>query len=189
MGDRQRGTEELWDWGPGPGAKKLGVSAPGLFRDKWLWFYARMQIRRSSLNGADRPDCPCPGEVREGLKKVHRHGSYERYRKPEGAEKIAIPVFRCVLCGQYLSVLPDDMLPYRPIGVEKVEQHLDAEYAEAEVLQGCTEIEKGCLDRAVKSFVQHTRSLCAKLGQMIRSIRPGARELWRALRRFGGRAR
>jgi hypothetical protein len=146
-----------------------------------------MQIRESSLKGADRPDCPCAGQVREGLKKVHKHGSYKRYRKPEGVEKIAIEVFRCVLCGQYFSVLLDDMLPYRPIGVEKVEQQLDAEYEEAEAPQGCTEIEKGCLERAVKQFVQHTQSLCNKLGQMIRrSIRPGARELWRVLRRFGG---
>jgi len=150
-----------------------------------MWFDARMQIRRSSLKGADRPDCPCSGQRREGLKKVHKHDSYERYRKPEGSEKIAIPVFLCVLCGQYFSVLPDDMLPYRPIGVEKVQQHFDAEYAEGKE-SACTEIEKGCLERAVKSFVQHTQSLCNKLGQMIRSIRPGARELWRELRRFGG---
>jgi hypothetical protein len=151
-----------------------------------MWFDAQMQIRRSSLNGADRPDCPCPGQVREGRKKVHKHTSYQRYRKPEGTEKITIGVFRCVLCGQYLSVLPDEMLPYRPIGVEKVEQHFDAQYAEAERLQGCTEIEKGCLERALQSFVQHTPSLCTKLGQMINTIGPGARELWCELRQFGG---
>jgi hypothetical protein len=151
-----------------------------------MWFDARMQIRRSSLKGADRPDCPCSGRVRRGLKKVHKHDSYERYRKPEGREKVTIEVFRCVLCGQYFSVLPDDMLPYRPIGTEKVEQHFDAQYAEGEDPQDCTEIEKGCLARAVASFVQHTPSLCRKLGQMIKSIRPGARELWRTLRRLGG---
>lgn len=151
-----------------------------------MWFDAWMQIRRSSLKGADRPDCPCSGQVREGLKKVHKHDSYERYRKSEGSEKVSIEVFRCVLCGQYFSVLPDDMLPYRPIGVEKVEQHFDAEHTGAEGLQSCTEIEKGCLERAAKSFAQHTQSLCNKLGQMIRSIRPDARELWRELRRFGG---
>lgn len=116
---------------------------------------------------------------------MHKHGSYERYRKPDGVEKIAIEVFRCVLCGQYLSVLPDDMLPYRPIGVEEVEQHFDAEYADGKELSSLTEIEKGCLTRAVKSFAQHTQSLCTKLGQMIKSIRPGTRELWRELRRFG----
>lgn len=157
-----------------------------LFREGWLWFHARMQVRESSLKGADRPDCPCSGQAREGLKKVHKHGSYERYRKPDGAEKIAIEVFRCVLCGQYFSVLPDDMLPYRPIGVEKVEEHFDAQYAKGEGPQECTEVEKGCLTRAVKSFAQHTQSLCTKLGQIIEGIRPGARELWRALRQFGG---
>jgi hypothetical protein len=144
-----------------------------------------MQIRKSSLRGADRPDCPCPGQVREGLKKVHKHDSYKRYRKPEGSEQASIEVFRCVLCGQYFSVLPDDMLPYRPIDVEKVEQHFDSEYAEGEEPQ-CTEKEKGCLTRAVKSFAQHTQSLNTKLGQMIEGIRPGSRELWRDLRRFGG---
>jgi hypothetical protein len=151
-----------------------------------MWFYAGMQIRQSSLKGADRPDCPCSGQVREGLKKVHVHGSYQRYRRPEGNEKVTVDVFQCVLCGQYLSVLPDDMLPYRPIGVEKVEQHFDAEYAEGEEPPECTEIEKGCLERAAKRFVQHTQSLCTKLGQIVEGICPGARELWRVLRRFGG---
>lgn len=150
-----------------------------------MCFYARVQIRESSLKGADRPDCPCSGQVREGLKKVHKHGSYKRYRKPEGDKKVTIGVFRCVICGQYFSVLPDDMLPYRPIGVDKVEQHFDAQYAEGGEAE-CTEIEKGCLERAVKSFAQHTPSLCSKLGQIVEGICPGARELWRGLRRLGG---
>lgn len=150
-----------------------------------MCFDGRVQIRESSLKGADRPDCPCSGQVREGRKKVHKHSSYKRYRKPEGGEKVTIDVFRCILCGQYFSVLPDDMLPYRPIGVEKVEQHFDAQYAEGKEPE-CTEIEKGCLERAVKSFVQHTQSLCNKLGQIVERIRPGTRELWRGLRRLGG---
>jgi hypothetical protein len=144
-----------------------------------------MQIRESSLKGADRPDCPCSGQVRQGRKKVHVHGSYERYRRPEGNEKVTVRVFQCVLCGQYLSVLQGDMLPYRPIEVERVEQHFDAQYAEGGEPE-YTEIEKGCLERAAKSFVQHTQSLCNKLGQIIEGICPGARELWRGLRRLGG---
>jgi len=146
----------------------------------------RMQLRRSSLNGADRPECPCPGRMREGLKKVHVHSSYERYAKPEGNERIAIPVFICVLCGQYFSVVPDELLPYKPIGVEKVEKQFDAEYAGSEPPRECTEIEKGCLARAVRSFVQHTPTLSNRLGQMIKTIDPTARELWRCLRRLGG---
>lgn len=147
-----------------------------------------MQVRRSSLGGADRPDCPCAGKVREGLKKVHSHGSYERYRDVDGDEKVRIPVFRCVLCGQYLSVLPDEMLPYRAIGVEQVEAHFDAAYGHGEAAEepGLTQKEHGCLERAAKRFAQRTQALCNLLGQMIGVIGPSARELWCELRRFGG---
>jgi hypothetical protein len=126
--------------------------------------------------------------VREGLKKVHSHGSYERYRDVDGDEKVRIPVFRCVLCGQYLSVLPDEMLPYRAICVEKVEAHFDAVYGhgEAAVETACAQKEHGCLERAAKRFAQRTQALCNLLGQMIALIRPSARELWCELRRFGG---
>ncbi len=152
-----------------------------------MWFDARMQVRRSSLRGADRPDCPCAGKVREGLKKVHSHDSYERYRDVDGDEKVRIPVFRCVLCGQYLSVLPDEMLPYRAIGVEKVEAHFDTTYEHEEAAEGptCTQKEQGCLERAAKRFAQRTQALSNLLGQMITVIGPSARELWCELRRFG----
>jgi len=147
-----------------------------------------MQIRRSCLGGADRPECGCEGRVREGRLKVHRNGGYYRNRRAQGNERVFVEQFVCVLCGQTFTVLPDDMLPYRPIEAGKVEAWLDAEYGLSKERPEVTEKEKECLKRAECKFAARTPSLIQVLGQMIRSIRPSARRLWKQLRRNGGLA-
>ena len=128
----------------------------------------------------------CRGTVREGLKKVHRNGGYYRNRRAEGDERLWVEQFVCVVCGQTFTVLPDDMLPYRPIEVGKAEAWLDAEYGISGHHPTVTEKEKGCLNRLVCNYAAHTPSLIQKLGQMVFAIRSSAGQLWKQLRRSDG---
>lgn len=116
---------------------------------------------------------------------MHRNGGYYRNRDVESDEQVLIEQFVCVKCGQTFTVLPDDMLPYRPIEVEKVEVWLDAEHGRSMAWPKVTEKEKGCLLRATKRFAARTPSLIRKLGQMLPCIGASARRLWEQLRRFG----
>ena len=95
-----------------------------------------------------------------------------------------IEQFLCVLCRQTFTVLPDDMLPYRPIEVSKVQGWFDGVYGLGR-LPPVSEKEKGCLDRAVCNFDKRTPSLIEILGQMIESVGSGARGLWHQIRRIG----
>lgn len=89
-----------------------------------LRFHRCMQVRRSSfLPEASFPRCPFDHEKRPCLQ---RHGFYERFSQAEGAAKTRIPRFLCVLTGRTLSVLPDDFLPFRAIGVPAVQRHFEA---------------------------------------------------------------
>jgi hypothetical protein len=145
-----------------------------------------MQLRRSMLGGGDRPQCGCAGQVREGRLKVYRNGGYYRNRHAQGNERVFVEQFVCVLCGQTFTVLPDDMLPYRPIEAGKVEAWLDGEHGLSNERAQVTVREKECLMRIECNFAARTPSLIQVLGQMVRSIRPSPRQLWRQLRRLGG---
>jgi hypothetical protein len=137
-----------------------------------------MQIRASSILG-DRPTCPLnPAHT------VHIHGPYERNDNCNDARKQDVPRFLCVPCGRTISVLPDRFLPYRSISVPLVEQHFDAQANPGQAREpAATEKEKGCLKRAWARFKQRVCSLTARLGQMIRPVRPSASQLWNQLRR------
>jgi hypothetical protein len=95
-----------------------------------------------------------------------------------------IEQYLCVLCRQTFTVLPDDLLPYRPIEVSKFQGWLDGVFG-LNRLPEVTEKEKGCLDRAVCKFDKRTPSLVQILGQMIESVGTGARRLWHQIRRIG----
>jgi hypothetical protein len=137
-----------------------------------------MQIRASSFRG-DRPTCPLNPNH-----KVHVHGPYDRYANCDDQKKEDIPRFLCVPCGRTISVLPDHFLPYRPVGVPLVEKHFDAQAHPGPAEEPpVTEKEKGCLKRAWARFKQRVSSLTAKLGQMIRPVKPTAAQLWNQLRR------
>ena len=137
-----------------------------------------MQIRRSSIRG-DRPVCPVDPSHR-----VHGHGSYSRHSKADGEKQEAVERWCCTVgCGT-ISVLPDEFLPYRPVGSELLQAWLDAE------LMGCdppdvTENERGCLKRALRRFLQRIPSLTEVLGQMIPVLSPCASQLWEQLRKLG----
>jgi len=147
-----------------------------------------MQLRRSMLGGGDRPECGCGGRVPGGRLKVHRNGGYSRNRQAQGDERVFVEQFVCVLCGQTFTVLPDDVLPYRPIEAAKVGAWLDAEHGLSDERPQVTEKEKECLKRAECNFAARTPSLIQVLGQMIRHIGSSPRQLWKQLRRLGGLA-
>ena len=139
-----------------------------------------MQIRASQMKG-DRPYCPVDQDH-----KIHCHAAYERYgdlndQKPQ---VVVILRFLCVPCGHTISVLPDKMLPYRPIPVPLVEKHFDA-LANATPPPAATPKEKGCLKRAWACFTGRVGALCAVLGQMIEAVQPSATALWKQLRQWG----
>ncbi len=148
--------------------------APGVV----LWLTARMQVRQSSVCG-ERPECPV-----DHTHRVHSNGTYERYAKADGTEKEKIPRWLCTVgCGT-ISVLPDTMLPYRPVSTGLINEWFDAGFmgrAPPEV----TENEKGCLKRALTRFLQRIPSLTEVLGQMVKALSPTATQLWVQLRKLG----
>ena len=136
-----------------------------------------MQVRSSSFHG-DRP--PCPADPHHP---VDCHGSYERNANCDDEQKEVIARFLCRPCGRTISVLPDHFLPYRAVSVPLVQQHFDAQASAGQVTEPpATEKEKGCLKRAWARFKQRVAPLKAKLGQMIRSVKPGPAQLWNQLR-------
>jgi hypothetical protein len=137
-----------------------------------------MQIRSSSFKG-DRPPCPV-----DPHHEVDHHGSYERNANCDDQQKEDIDRFLCRACGRTISVLPDHFLPYRAVAVPLVERHFDSQANPGEVKEPpATEKEKGCLKRAWARFKQRVAPLKATLGQMIRSVKPSAAQLWNQLRR------
>jgi transposase-like protein len=139
-----------------------------------------MQKRQSELKG-DRPTCPI-----ESSHAIHDHGSYARYGDCDGdAKDLNIPRYLCASCGHTISVLPDDVLPYRAVRTDKVEKHFQAR-ADGTPPPPATEKEKGCLKRAWRSFEQHVTKLTAVLGQIIARVKPNdGAGLWKQLRPLG----
>ena len=142
-----------------------------------------MQIRQSQLL-ADRPVCSV-----DPNHKIHCHGSYQRNGNCSDKEPLVVSILRflCVLCRRTLSVLLDDLLPYRAVPVPLVEKHFDA-LAGGTPLPAATEKEKGCLKRAWARFSGRVDALLAVLGQMISAVKPSAITLWKQLRQWGNLA-
>lgn len=137
-----------------------------------------MQVRASSFKG-DRPPCPV-----DPHHPVDRHGAYGRYANCDDAEQENIERFLCRPCGHTISVLPDRKLPYRAVPVPLLEKHFDALANPGQIPEPpATQNEKGCLKRAWARFQQRVAPLIATLGQMIRSVKPSAAQLWNQLRR------
>jgi len=125
-----------------------------------------MQIRRSRMKG-DRPECPL-----DCRHKVHRHGSYDRYKEPKGKEKEDVPRFLCVPCGQTVSVLDDQRLPYRSIRVDRLERWLNWQFSGGPEPPAMEEVERGCMERALACFVRNNPSLVKALGQIVNTFVP-----------------
>jgi hypothetical protein len=138
-----------------------------------------MQIRSSHLVGG-RPCCPV-----DPSHKIHAHGHYDRAGDCASLQPLErILRFLCLLCGRTLSVLPDRLLPYRPIPAPKVEACFDA-LAAGQPPPPATEKEKGCLKRAWERFTRRTTALAATLGQMVQLVLLEPKPVWLQLRRWG----
>ena len=139
-----------------------------------------MQIRQSHLLG-DRPLCSVdPKHI------IHHHGHYKRNGNCDDKEPLVVTILRflCVMCRRTLSVLRDDLLPYRAVPVPLVEKHFDA-LAQGTPPPAATEKEKGCLKRAWARFTGRVDALLTVLGQMIAAVKPSAITLWKQLRLRG----
>ena len=128
----------------------------------------------------DRPECPV-----DRRHKVHRHGSYDRYKGPESAEQEAVDRFLCVPCGQTVSVMDDQRLPYRSIRVDRLECWLNRQFNGGPEPPAMREVERGCMERALACFVRNSPSLVKALGQIVKHVRADAGSLWRVLGRLG----
>ncbi len=136
-----------------------------------------MQIRKSSMKG-DKPLCHI-----DAGHKVYYHCCYDRYADCSNKSlKVIILRFLCVRCHRTISVLPDDLLPYRSVPVKLVEKHFDAR-ANGTPEPAATENEKGCLKRAWARFKGRVEPLIAVLGQIVEKVKPNATALWQQLRR------
>ena len=140
-----------------------------------------MQVRQSSFTG-DRPPCPV-----DPTHRVDRHAHYERLANCNDNTLVSIWRFLCVICLRTLSVLPDDMLPYRAVPVPLLEQEFDARSGQG-VAPPATEIEKGCLKRAWRRFIQRGTTFVTLLGQMMQFANREAKPIWNQLRRWGNLA-
>ena len=136
-----------------------------------------IQIRADSFSG-ERPRCPreCPG-------RLHRHGCYHRYARPEGHERFGVQRYWCPDCGLTVSVLPVQRLPYRPVEGPRLEAFFNAQ---AGIGSGPdpppAQLEAGCLRRAWTRFQTRVSSLKEAFGLLIPSVLSGAGDLWKQMR-------
>ena len=139
-----------------------------------------MQLRESQLKG-ERPKCPV-----DFKHQVHQHGAYYRYGDCEEEESsIEVPRYLCCLCGHTISVLPDEMLTFRPLRTQLVEAHFDAQAEGRAEAAEAPEKQSGCLKRAWHRFTQRLDALTAVLGQIMQLRETEAKRIWRQLRRLG----
>lgn len=118
---------------------------------------------------------------------MHRHGCYLRYAQPNGEERFAAQRYLCPPCGHTVSVLPPNRLTYRPLEVERLEDHFDAQAGVSTGLDPPPEpIEAGCLQRAWKRFLTRVESLKNAFGQILPAALHTAEQLWKELRRGVG---
>lgn len=137
-----------------------------------------MQFRAAQLTG-DRPVCPSdPNHI------VHAHGSYQRAKTPDAKESIIVLRWICTQCSYTFTVIPDDAIPYRPVSTELLEKGFESAFSGKDP-PPLSENEKGCLKRALQSFMTNIPFLTNILGQIVETIRPTAAKLWQELRKLG----
>ena len=120
---------------------------------------------------------------------MHRHGSYQRYHQPTGADTFAMQRYVCLPCGHTVSVLPPNRLPYRPLEVDRLQGHFDAQAKVSCGLDPPPEpVEAGCLQRAWTRFLTRVENLSNVFGQMLPTGPHTGPQLWKELRRGVGSA-
>jgi hypothetical protein len=148
-----------------------------------------MQVYESSLGADRRPCAPKDCVMCGGCRKLHRNGSYQRYRNSEGRELVTVQLFLCPQCGLTVSVIPSGMFPYRSMPVARFEELAD----DSTRLAGggarpppATQIEAGCIRRALERLSKCIPFLCGLLGQQMPLPEgPGIHWFWPALRKLG----
>jgi hypothetical protein len=148
-----------------------------------------MQVYESSLGTDRRPCAPEDCAACGGCRKLHRNGSYQRYRSAEGAGRVTVQLFVCPQCRLTVSVIPAGMFPYRSMPVARFEELVD----ERAGLAGggarpppATQIEAGCIRRALERLSERIPFLCGLLGQQMPLAHgAGIGWFWRALRQLG----
>ena len=138
-----------------------------------------MQMRQSQVTG-DHPLCPVGPKHH-----IHVHGSYTRYGEEDVLEPTEkIPRWLCLPCGHTISVLPDHLLPYRPVSVARLEAHFEARANDLPE-PPATEKQKGCLKRAWHRFTRRLAAFAVVLGQIMQLGQPSAKRTWLELRQLG----
>ena len=123
--------------------------------------------------------CPrgCPG-------RVHRHGDYQRFADPEGAQEESIQRYLCPPCRLTFSVLPSHRLPYRSIRAERLQGDFDRRAGIQ--TQGLDPpprvVEAGCLQRAWSALTKRALTLKDAFGQLVSSTVSDGASLWASLR-------
>ena len=141
-------------------------------------FVLPIQIRENSFKG-DRP--PCPNLC---AKRLHRHGHYNRFKHPSGAEFRSVQRFLCPRCGHTVSVIPEQALPYRSVEADRLQAHFDQKAEAGTGLDPPPSItEAGCLKRAWSRFAARSARLRHVFGQLIPAIIGNAGHLWKEIRR------
>lgn len=143
-----------------------------------LLFLRGMQLRQSQVSG-DRPFCPV-----DRSHTVHVHCSYSRFVECDEDQVEVIPRWLCLPCGHTISVLPDHMLPYRPVPVARLQAHFDAHALDLPE-PPATEKQRGCLKRAWHRFTQRLGAFATVLGQIMQFDQSNAKLIWLQLRQLG----
>lgn len=152
-----------------------------------------MQIHEESLEGAARPRAPLECGRCQGCQKLHILGSYLRNADCTGEAKAVARRFQCPRCGATFGVIPRGMMPYRSLRVVRLEMWMDGLHGLSAPAAGgeprpppASEVERGCLLRALKRLRQRIPVLCGLLGQQMPVL---AHEdiggFWQALRKIG----
>lgn len=126
-----------------------------------------MQVRKDDFVDG-RPTCP---QCRSVEAKMHRHGVSPR--RGGGLER-----FYCPPCGTTVSVLDEQMLPYRKTTIGQVQEKLDAEL----LLTTSARAQRPC--GLVADLARNEPRLRLLFGQMV-GCAAGVANLWRDLRRLG----
>ena len=105
------------------------------------------------------------------------------------ARSESVQRYICPRCRRTWSVIPQGMMPYRSIEVERFEELADSQLGS----NGgdarpppATEKEEGCIRRAMKKLSERISLLCGLLGQQMPvPVGMDIGSFWRALRKLG----
>jgi hypothetical protein len=119
---------------------------------------------------------------------LQKHGSYIRYRGPEGARHVKVIRYICPRCRRTWSVIPAGMMPYRSLEVARFEELTDErlELAGGDARPPpATEKEEGCIRRACKVLSKRIPFLCGLFGQQMPLLEgKDICGFWRAVRKL-----